>query len=410
MPILTEEALKMQLPRMVKVRQKFEMQKIPDIERAIISEMKRDEIKNVVKPGHRVAIAVGSRGISNISLIVKTVGEQLKQLGARPFVVPAMGSHGGATAEGQRDILAAYGVDDKTMDMPVMSSMDVLNIGRTTDGIPVYIDKNAFKADLIVPIARIKPHTDFRADIESGLCKMLAIGLGKHVGCSRLHQEGFSSFNKVIPMVADVILQNAPVGFGIAIVEDGYDETALIKAVATKDFLTADSQLLRMAKAFMPGIMLPAVDVLVVELIGKDISGGGMDPNVIGRTAQGRLEGFEGPEIQRIVVLGLTEAAHGNAIGLGLADFTTKEVFDKIDTCATYANAIASANPQAARVPIVMDNAREAIIAAVRCCWHIDENNPRIVTIKDTLHLEEIFVSENMLPEIQGNEKLEIVT
>ncbi len=410
MPILTEEALKMQLPRMVKVRQKFEMQKILDIERAIISEMKRDEIKNVVKPGCRVAIAVGSRGISNIGQIVKTVGEQLKQLGARPYVVPAMGSHGSATAEGQRDILAAYGVDDKTMDMPVISSMEVLNIGHTTAGIPVYIDENAFKADLIVPIARIKPHTDFKADIESGLCKMLAIGLGKHVGCSRLHQEGFSSFHNVIPAVADVVLQSAPVGFGIAIVEDGYDETALIKAVATKDFLTADSQLLRLAKTFMPGIMLPVVDVLVVELIGKEISGGGMDPNVIGRTAQGRLEGFEGPEIQRVVVLGLTEASHGNAIGLGLADFTTKEVFEKIDFGATYANAIASANPQAARIPIVMDNAREAIIAAVGCCWSIDEHNPRIVTIKDTLHLEEIFVSENLLPEIQGNEKLEIAT
>lgn len=409
MPVLTESALKLTLPKMIKVRQKFDAYEIRDIEGEVRKQIYKDSIRSIIKPRKKIALTVGSRGICNLSRIVKTVADCLKELGAEPFIVPAMGSHGGATAEGQREVLKTYGINEETMGIPIKSSMEVVKIGETDDGIPVFMDKLAYQSDMVVLVARVKPHTDFKGKVESGLCKMMAIGLGKHEGCSRLHQEGFENFHTVIPAVAEVFLKNAPIGFGVAIVENAYDRTALIEAVEAGNMIEEDSRLLELAKKLMPKIMMPKVDVLIVEQIGKDITGAGMDPNIVGRTTKGKLPGFNGPDIQRIVVLGLSEGTHGNACGIGLADFTVKDVLDKIDYMATYANVIASGNPEAGRIPVAMENEREAVIAAVKCCVRIDENNPRIVRIKDTLHLGEIYVSENMLPDVLRNEYLEIM-
>ena len=330
----------------------------------------------------------------------------LKAMGAAPFIVPAMGSHGGATAEGQRELIAGYGVTEATMGVPVVSSMATTVIGETEGGIPIHVSTDALAADLIVPVARVKPHTDFRGPVESGLCKMLAVGLAKHVGCSRLHREGFARFGELIPDVAARILERTKVGFGIAIVENAYDETARIEAVPGTDFLRREPELLAEAKRLMARILLPAIDVLVIERIGKDISGSGMDSNIVGRTVKGTLPGYDGPEIKRIVVLGLTEATHGNAIGIGLADFTIDEAVARIDRDFTYANSIASGNPEAGRIPIALADEAEAIRAALGCTPGVDLARPRIVRIANTLSIGTIEVSEALLDDVRREPRL----
>jgi hypothetical protein len=391
---------------MIKVKQKFEVKEITNVEEVVDREMNQEKIKSLIKPGMKIAVAVGSRGICNLDRIVKRVIDDIKMIGGEPFIVPAMGSHGGATAEGQKDILYNYGINEEKMGVEVISCMDVVEVGKTEDGVPVYVDKTAYEADMIVPVGRVKVHTDFKGPIESGMCKMLAIGLGKHKGCSTLHSQGFVSFPKLIPEVGEIILNNSKVGFGVAIVENAHDTTAEIKVLVASEIMTEEPKLLEKSKKWMPKIMIPEIDVLIVEKIGKDISGGGMDPNITGRTTRGIIDGFTGPKIQRIVVLGLTEHTHGNATGIGLADFTTKEVVDQIDYIALYANTIASGNPEAGRIPIALDTEREAIIAGISCCTKIDKNNPKIVRIKDTLSLENIWVSENLLDIISKEENL----
>ncbi|SFM31746.1 nickel pincer cofactor-dependent isomerase, group 22 [Pelosinus propionicus] len=410
MPILLEEDLKMQLPRMIKVRQKFEDEHISNIEEAIRQELKQDKIKSLIKPGQSIAVAVGSRGINHLSKIVKETVNYLKELGALPFIVPAMGSHGGATANGQLEVLHGYGVTEQAMGVPIKSSMDVVLLGFTPDAIPVYVDNYALAADMVVLINRVKPHTGFRGPIESGICKMMAIGLGKHVGCSRLHQVERADFSSALVSVAEVFLEKANFGFGLALVENAFDQTAFVKALVKDELLKEEQELLIKAKALLPALLLRKIDVLLVEQIGKNISGPGMDPNIIGRhSAFGDVAGYVGPKIERIVVLDLSKGTHGNATGIGTADFITKTAFDKIDFTATYANQIAARNPAGGRIPITMETEREALIAAIKCCRNIDENGPCIVRIKDTLHLSEIWLSENMLPFIAGNSLLEIM-
>lgn len=410
MPVLTQEALKMKLPKMMRIRQKFNGTHIQDIEKIVRQELEQEKIRTLIKPGQTIAVGVGSRGINNLSRIVKETLSYLKDHGAAPFIVPAMGSHGGATAEGQVEVLRGYGVTEEAMGVPIKSSMDVALLGHTPKGIPVYMDKNALAADMAVVIGRVKPHTAFKSPIESGLCKMLAIGFGKHIGCSRLHEEGWLDFSHVISSVAEVSLKEANIGFGIALVENAFEQTAIIQAVVKDEFLTRDRELLAKSKEMMPALLVPDMDVLVIEQIGKDISGAGMDPNIIGRSStRGTLPEFQGPAIQRVVVLGLSEGTHGNASGIGNAEFITKKVFDQIDFIPTYANMIAAGAPEGGRIPVVMETEREAIIAAVRCCRTIGETGPRIVRIKDTLHLGEIQVSENMLPLIQDNKRIEIL-
>lgn len=410
MPVLTQEALEMQLPRMIGIRQKFDGAHIEEIEKTVRRELEQDRIRKRIKPGQSIAVGVGSRGITNLSRIVKETVRCLKDQGARPFIVPAMGSHAGATAEGQAEVLHGYGVTEEAMGVPIKSSMEVTLLGHTPKGIPVYMDRNALAADMAIVIGRVKPHTAFRGPIESGLCKMLAIGYGKHIGCSRLHEEGWLDFSNVVSSVAEVALREANVGFGLALVENAFEQTAMIRAVLNEEFPEQDRALLAMSKEMMPSLLLPDIDVLVIEQIGKNISGSGMDPNIIGRsTARGIMPGYSGPAIQMVTVLGLSEETHGNASGIGGADFITRRVFNQIDFIPTYANMVAAANPNGAKIPIVMETEREAIIAAVRCCRNTGEIGPRIVRIKDTLHLGEIQVSENMLPLLRDNDRIEIL-
>lgn len=406
MPVLTREAAALPLPRMFAVRQVFDDARLEDAAAAVEGELARPEIRRLVHPGARIALAVGSRGIRNLARITRTLIDGLKAMGALPFIVPAMGSHGGGTAEGQADILAGYGITRETMGVPILSAMDTEIIGRTANGIPIHLAKEALQADLIVPVARIKPHTDFRGPIESGLCKMLAIGLGKHNGCSRLHREGFARFDRLIPEVGGRIVELAPVGFGLAIVENAYDQTEHIEAVPAGEFLSREPELLIRAKRLMPRILLSGIDVLVVERIGKDITGAGMDPNIVGRTTKGPLPDFDGPLIKRIVVLGLSAKTAGNAIGIGLADFTVQGILAGIDYEATYANCIASGNPEAGRIPVALANEAEAIRAALSCTPGVDVASPRIVRIGSTLDLQRIELSEALLDEAEREPRL----
>lgn len=396
------------MPGLIKAVQSFDAVTITDLEGAIASEFNKDSAGSALRPGQKVAIAVGSRGIHNIDRIVRCLVHLVRDRGALPFIIPSMGSHGGATAEGQAGLLAGYGITEALVGAPIISSMEVVEIGNTPGGVPVYFDKFALGADAVIPVARIKPHTDFRGPIESGLSKMLAIGLAKHIGCSRLHKEGFSSFSRLIPEAASVALAKAPVLFGLAIVENARDETALVEAVPADKFLSREPELLDLAKRNMPRILARDIHVLIIEEIGKDISGAGMDPNIVGRTTKGTLEGFEGPTIQRIVVLGLSKATHGNAIGIGLADFTIASILDKIDRVATFANCIASGNPEAGRIPIAFDTEEEAVAASLSCCKGGDFGNPRIVRIHNTLSLGEIWVSRAIALDQDRDPRLKI--
>ncbi|HRW46059.1 MAG: DUF2088 domain-containing protein, partial [Caldilinea sp.] len=302
MPILTQEAAGRALPRLLPVTQSFPRPRLDD-PRAATQRMVSDRLAELnARSGARVAIGVGSRGIRDIVPVVQATVTACRDAGLAPCIVPAMGSHGGGTAEGQRSVLEHLGITEEAVGAPIVSSQDVTTIGVTESGIPVSFDRTALDADFIVPINRVKPHTDFAGTHESGLCKMLAIGFANHAGCSRIHQEGFARFHVVIPEVAGLILRTLPVAFGVAIVENAYDETCLIEAIPRAAILTREAELLQIAYANMARLYFDHIDVLVVEEIGKNISGAGMDPNIIGRTAGGLLPGFDGPAIRRIVV------------------------------------------------------------------------------------------------------------
>lgn len=406
MPILTRETAGLKLPRMVRLRQRFDPERLDDPSAEAFRAAA--EAARVLSPGARVAVAVGSRGIRNLQAIVRAVLEALRGAGTEPFIVAAMGSHGGGTPEGQRAVLASYGITEELMGVPIDAEMETVELGRTASGVPVRFARSALDADAVIPVARIKPHTDFRGPVESGLCKMLAIGLGKHEGCSRLHKEGFHRFSTLIPEAAGRILESAAVPFGIAILENAYDETCLIEAVPGARFLERERELLPLAAARMPRLLFPKIDVLVVERIGKDISGAGMDPNIVGRTTKGILEGYEGPEIGRIIVLDVSEASHGNAIGIGLADFTVESMLGRIDRTATFANAVASGNPESGRIPIALADEEEAVRAALACLPDADPQAPRIVRIADTLHLGELWASEILAGAAGRDPRLEL--
>lgn len=406
MPILTQEAAGRALPRLLPVTQSFLRLRLDD-PRAATQRMVSDRLAELnARSGARVAIGVGSRGIRDIVPVVQATVTACRDAGLAPCIVPAMGSHGGGTAEGQRSVLEHLGITEEAVGAPIVSSQDVTTIGVTESGIPVSFDRTALDADFIVPINRVKPHTDFAGTHESGLCKMLAIGFANHAGCSRIHQEGFARFHVVIPEVAGLILRTLPVAFGVAIVENAYDETCLIEAIPRAAILTREAELLQIAYANMARLYFDHIDVLVVEEIGKNISGAGMDPNIIGRTAGGLLPGFDGPAIRRIVVGALTAAGYGNAIGIGEADFTTERLASQMDRTATYANAIAAGVPESARLPIVLPALDDAVRAALQTCGLDDWSQAAIVRIKNTLHLDTIWVSDALAGAVDAHPHL----
>lgn len=396
----------MRIPRLVKVRQFFNRERIEDIEGKVREEVLKLGIS--IKPSSEIAIAVGSRGIRNIDRIVKATVDVIKELGGRPFIVPAMGSHGGATAEGQKKLLEGYGIREDLIGAPIKSSMEVVEL--PSDGLEnkVFMDKIAYSADGTIIINRIKPHTDFHGDVESGLLKMCVIGLGKHKQAIEIHRFGTYGLRCLIPPTAKRILQYGNIIFGIGIVENAYDETMMIEVVKPEDFEETDKRLLKIARENMPSLPVDKLDVLIVDEMGKDISGAGMDTNIIGRIYIDGEPEPDRPKITRIVVTDLTEKTHGNAIGIGLADFTTKKLFSKIDFDATYQNAVTSTFVLRGKIPIIAEDPRTAIEWALRTCGPIDIEKARIIRIKNTLSLGELYVSESVLEEIK--DKVEIIS
>jgi len=409
MALIIEGGLNLTLPKIVPIRQKFSAAEVKDIPGEIERLFQRDAKMKTIKRGSRIAVTGGSRGIHAIDKTILAVIRELKRLGADPFVVPAMGSHGGATAEGQRKVLAGYGITEETMGVPVRSSMEVEEIGKLENGVPVYLDKEALHSDGIVIVNRIKPHTAFKAEYESGLIKMLAIGLGKHKGATAFHSCGMDMFGELLPQLGKVVLAKAPVLFGLAIIENAYDHAARFEIVWGENLVEREKALLVEGKSLMPKIIPDNLDLLIVHELGKEISGSGMDPNITGRSSSPFFKKPDALKVQRIVVLNLTAATKGNACGIGMADITTKKVVDATDADYTYINAITSGVLAAARVPINLPTDYEAIQVALKTCARVDHPKSRIVWIKNTLSLEKIFASESLLPEIRKNSQLEVL-
>ena len=396
------------LPKMFRVKQKFPRQRIAveEIPGIIEHLLSAEKFASKVKPGMRIAITAGSRGVANVALTTKCIADFVKKQGATPFIVPSMGSHGGATAEGQREILEGYGITEEYVGCPIISSMEVKNIGLTEDGREVFIDKHAAEADGIIIGCRIKPHTAFRGPYESGIMKMMAIGLGKQYGAQVCHEAGFKNMAKNVPMFGKAIIQNAPILFAVPTIENAYDETSKITAVIADEIEEKEPGLLKEAFANMPRILVDSCDVLVVDQIGKNFSGDGMDPNITGTFCTPYATG--GIDAQRVCVLDLSPETHGNGIGLGYSSATTKRVFDKLDLAAMYPNAITCTVLGGVRIPIVMESDREAIQVCVQTCNEIDKENPRIVRIPNSLHIDHIMLSEAYYEEIKENPDIEI--
>lgn len=406
-PIPMPGGFDIQLPRFVRVRQQFDDAHVDDVDARIKEEFGRLPPMDLV--GKSIAVGVGSRGITPQPPVVRAVIRELKAAGAEPFVVPAMGSHGGGTAEGQRGILLDYGMSEEFLGCPIKASMEVVQVGALENGCPVYCDKYAYEADYIVPCNRVKPHTDFRAKHESGLIKMITIGLGKHAGAEALHLQGFADFHEVLPAAARIFIDNTKVLFGVAMMENAYDQLKHVELVPRDDIFERDAALLEVAKQNIPRFLFDAVDVLVIDQIGKNISGSGMDPNATGRPNTG-LPGFEDvPDINQIVVRDLTEATHGNATGLSGADVTTQRVVSKMDWSMTYVNIVTSGIISGAKLPLVADTDQQAIAIALRGCARVQPEQARIARARNTLELGEIWLTETMLDQVETNPKLEAV-
>ena len=409
MPILLQEDLQRPLPKFIKVRQKFDDRCLEDVPGTVKAQMAKPEILAKIKPGARIAVAVGSRGIRNLFPIVKTVIDAMLEQGACPFVVSAMGSHGGGCEEGQREVLAGYGITEENLGVPVVTTVDTVHLGDCANGRPIWFDRAAFEADLIGPINRIKLHTDFVGPLQSGLCKMLVIGLGNHKGCSAAHEEDPEHFADIIEETASIILEKAPVGFGVAILENAYDQTYLVETVPAENFIPREKELVRIAKGNMPFIMLPEADVIVCKEIGKDVSGAGFDPNILGRSIVLKTFVLHIPKYQRLVLTDVTPASHGNGIGVGYFDVITKKVADQLDLEAMYANAIACNCLVDASVPCTVEDEETAIRVALKCCRGIDRDDPKIIRIQNTLHLEYIEVTPALLPYVEADPRLSVV-
>ena len=408
MDVIAELLKDIPLPRMVKIRQAFPAEELTDVEAAVHRELLNARVLELIKPEMRVAVAVGSRGVAGLSTIVRVVVEAIKGRGGRPFIVPSMGSHGGATAAGQIEVLANLNVTEATAGCPIRSSMEVVQIGRLANGLPVYIDREASQADGIVVINRVKPHTAFRGSVESGICKMITIGLGKQKGAESCHAYSFKYMAENILAMSQIALEKMPVLFAVASVENAYDKIRKIRVAAAKDIIETDRQLLVEAKANMPRIYFDQIDVLVIDRIGKNISGDGMDPNITGRYPTPYASG--GPEVSKMAVLDLTDETHGNANGMGTADFATRKLADKVNFKMTYANGLTSTVVGPTRMPTILDNDRDAVKAAIKTCNALELTKAKVVRIKDTLHLAEIWISESLLPAAQNHANIEILS
>lgn len=401
----------MKHPRLVRIRIHRECPTLEDIRASVLAELDAVGVASLVRSGERIAVTAGSRGIYRMDLILRTVIDRLKSCAAEPFIVPAMGSHAGATAEGQKEFLAGYGLTEEAMGCPILSSMETVELGVSPKGVHGFCDRHAASADGIVVVNRVKPHTGFSADIGSGLLKMLAIGLGKRRGAENVHGRSVDiGYEEAIRDGGLLALSKLPLRFGLAVVENHRGRTAEVKAVLPADFETADEQLLVRARELMGRLPTHFLHLLIVDVMGKDVSGTGMDPNVIGRGMQQEKRKLDAPQILRIFVRDLTEESHGNAIGIGFADFTTDRLVAKIDREAMWTNVLVSGAPTEAHVPIHYPSDRQAIEAALRTCGTTPTEGMRVIRIRDTEHIETMLVSESVFEELQDRDDVERLT
>lgn len=395
--------------RMAVVRQLWRQPQVEDLAAEVRSQLAATGALGRIAPGDEIAITAGSRGIAAMPTVIKAIVEAVRSCGGEPFIFPAMGSHGGGTAEGQRALLADLGISEETMGAPVRSDMAVVELGRSPSGLPVYLDANAARAKGIILTNRIKKHTNFDGEIESGLCKMAVIGMGKHRQAVAVHHHGSEGLRRYIPEVAACILARAPVLAGLALIENARGGVAELHGLRPEEIVAREPALLARAKALSPKLPFKQIDIGIVEWLGKEISGTGMDCYVIGRKRIiGEPEWPEAPEIRSLVVLDVTPASHGNALGVGLADFTTRRLVEQIDWPSLRANILTSGNLERGKIPLAYESDREALEAASFRERATATAELRIVAMRDTLHLERLLVSEALLPQVREQQDLEI--
>jgi hypothetical protein len=399
-------------PEIFRVRQHLPRPRVEDVALETEAQLAQLKLKEKVQPGQSVAITVGSRGIANIHLIARAVVQHFLRLGAKPFIVPAMGSHGGGTAEGQRGIVEGYGVTEEFVGCPIRSSMDTVIVCQAEEGFPVHFDRYASQADHVVVMGRIKPHTGFVGDIESGLMKMMLIGLGKHEGAKIYHRAIMNySFGQILRSVGREVLSRCRVAAGVAIVENGYDETAQITAVAPHEFEEREKELLLLARQWLPKLPFATADLLLVDEIGKNISGTGMDTNVVGRKYNDHAAvEHEFPKIRRIIVRSLTEATHGNATGIGMSEFCLSRAIEQMDQRITRINCLTGGHPTAAMLPLDYPTDREVLDHALPTCGLVEPPDARLMWIRNTLDVAEVECSRAYLAEAKQRNDLEILT
>lgn len=398
--------------KLIQIKQKFPSNTLNNITERIKSEITSIRLAALIKPGDSIAITAGSRGIPDINLITRNVINEVIKLEGKPFIVPAMGSHGGATAKGQIDILAGYGITEEAMGVPIKASMEVAKIGEGKTGISVYIDKSVLAADHIIAINRIKPHTRFAGQIESGLVKMLLVGLGNDLGAKEYHRAIMKySFDQIVEFALPIVLSKLNVLFGLAIVENANGDIADIRAIAGKDFVKEEPRLKQEACKLMPKLPFRNIDLLIIDNMGKDVSGTGMDTNIIGRKDESSSDIQNADtEISRIFVRDLTPKSHGNACGIGLADFTTRRLVNKINFPKTNINCVTALRPEGAKIPMIFECDKDAIDAAISTCCISDIEDIKIVWIKSTLDLEKIIVSARLLDDLSGSNDIEQIS
>lgn len=390
------------LPKMFHASQKFPDAHIEreDIEKAIFDEINRSGVGEQIKPGMQIAITAGSRGIRNVDEITRSVVAWVRSRGAIPFIVPAMGSHGGATAEGQKELLVGYGITEERMGCEIRSSMETVLLGYSELGKPVYMDRNAYESDGVIISCRLKPHNAFRGPIESGPCKMMTVGLGKQKGAEQVHSDGMDIIARNIPTMAKVTLGTGKILFAIPCMENAYDQTLMFEAIPAEKIMEREPELLRIAFANMPSILVKEGDVLIVDRIGKNFSGTGVDPNITGTFSTPYASG--GVQVQRTCFLSLTEESHGNSLGVGLASAITRRIFDQIDADAMYTNCITSTVIKSAMVPCVLSTDKEAVQFCIRTCNRVYKEHPRVIRIPSSLHIGQVMLSEAYYEDVKA--------
>ena len=400
----------MECPPIARVRQSIPQPRVEDVPGTVRRRIRESRIVDRVPAGGRVAVGVGSRGIAAIPAIARAAVDELKAMGYRPFIVAAMGSHGGATAEGQRELLAGYGITPERMGVEVRTEMEAVVLGTSPVGLPIYFDRNAHEADGIVLLNRVKPHTDFTAEFESGILKMMVIGLGKREGASQIHTLGLVGMREVLPAVGRFLVEHTKFALGLAILENAEEQPAEIVAVEPDTILDVEPGLLRRARELMGRLPFDQIDVLVVGEIGKNYSGAGMDPNVIGRLMVETMPDFDRPKVTRLAVLDVSEESHGNIVGIGFADLATERIVEKMNPEPFRINVLTSCFLERARIPITLPTDRDVLRVCLETCWRIRPEDARVVLIPNTLEVDTLWVSPAMKADVESHPHLDFET